>query len=124
MIKQIEQIKQIATELGVIFEDDTGSMHCSIKIPSAYYDTKGDYFEDPSTIYIFHYDKKRITECLCYNNLTIKKNKFVWVGGNDYDSFIITIDIEKIKTTLIKCLKEIKDKEEELKIKDLEKDFK
>ena len=123
--KQIEQIKQIATELGVICEDNTKEWQCTIKLPSAYYTTTGDYVEDPSTVYIFRYDEERICECLCFNKLTIdgESNKLVWVGKEGYDSFITTIDAEKIKKTLTKCMKTLKEKEEELKIKNLGKDF-
>lgn len=127
MIKQVEQIKQIATELGIIFEDDAISWQCAIKIPSAYYVTMSDYIEDPSTIYIFRYDEERIIESMCFNKLIFdaeNDNKLIWVGEEkDYASFVKTIDAEKIKKTLIKCMKEIKEKEEELKIKNLGKDF-
>ena len=127
MIKQTEQIKQIATELGVIFEDDAKFCQCTVKIPSAYYVTKGDYIEDPSTVYIFRYDKKRIIECLCFNNLIFdfeNDNKLIWVGKDNYDPVINTPNYKAIKQTLTECLKEIKVKEEQLKIKNLEKDFK
>lgn len=123
MNNQIEQIKQIATELGVIFEDDANLWKCTIKIPSAYYVDEGDYVEDPSTVYIFYYDEEQINECLCYNKLTIDGEKLVWVGKEGYDSFITTIDADKIKKTLINCMKTLKEKEEELKLKNLGKDF-
>lgn len=126
MIKQLEQIKQIATELGVIFEDDTKGCQCAVKIPSAYYVTSGDYIEDPSTIYIFRYDEKRITECMCFNNLIFdydNEGKLVWVGKDNYDLAIKIPNYKAIKQTLTECRKELKEKEEELKIKNLEKDF-
>lgn len=126
MNKQIEPIKQIATDLGIIFEDDTKGWQCSVKIPSAYYVTDGDYIEDPSTIYIFRYDEERITDCLCFNNLifdTEHNNKLIWVGQDNYDPVIKTPNYKTIKQTLTKCLKELKEKEEQLKIKNLEKDF-
>ena len=126
MIKQLEQIKQIATELGVIFEDDTKGCQCAVKIPSAYYVTDGDYIEDPSTIYIFRYDEERITDCLLFNNLifdTEHNDKLIWVGHDNYDPVIKTPNYKEIKQTLTKCLKELKEKEEQLKIKYLEKDF-
>lgn len=126
MIKQIEQIKQIATELGVIFEDDANDWQCMIKIPSAFYVTDGDYIEGPSTVYVFRYDEKRITNCLCFNNLifdTENDNKLIWVGTDNYDQIIKIPDYKAIKQTLTVCLKEIKEKEEELKIKNLGEDF-
>ena len=124
--KQIEQIKQIATELGVICEDNTKEWQCSIKIPSAYYVTNGDYIEDPSTVYIFRYDEERICECLCFTNLifdTDHDDKLIWVGKDNYDPVIKMPDYKTIKQTLAACLKELKEKEEILKIKNLEKDF-
>lgn len=125
--KQIERIKQIATELGIIFENDDKSWQCAVKIPSAYYVTSGDYIEDPSTIYIFRYDEERITDCLCFNNLIFdgdNDNKLIWVGKDNYDSTLLkTPDYKAIKQTLTKCLKDLKEKEEKLKIKNLEKDF-
>lgn len=126
MIKQIEQIKQIATELGVIFEDDEGLGRCAIQLPSAYYDSENDYCVDPSTVYIFSYAEGRITECLCYDNLSIDADteKLVWVGREGYDSLARKFDCKEIKQNLARCLKELKLKEEELKIKNLEKDFK
>ena len=127
MIKQLEQIKQIATELGIIFEDDAKGCQCAVKIPSAYYVTDGDYIEDPSTIYIFRYDEERITDCLRFTNLifdTEHNDKLIWVGHDNYDPVIKTPNYKEIKQTLTKCLKELKEKEEELKIKNLEKDFK
>lgn len=126
MIKQLEQIKQIATELGIIFEDDAKGYQCSVKIPSAYYVTDGDYVEDPSTIYIFRYDEERITDCLRFTNLifdTEHNDKLIWVGHDNYDPVIKTPNYKEIKQTLTKCLKELKEKEEQLKIKYLEKDF-
>ena len=126
MNKQIEPIKQIATELGIIFEDDAKGYQCSVKIPSAYYVTDGDYVEDPSTIYIFRYDEERITDCLLFNNLifdTEHNDKLIWVGHDNYDPVIKTPNYKEIKQTLTKCLKELKEKEEQLKIKYLEKDF-
>lgn len=126
MIKQLEQIKQIATELGVIFEDDTNDWQCMIKIPSAFYVTDGDYIEDPSTVYVFRYDEERITDCLCFNNLifdTEHGDKLIWVGKDNYDMTIKTPDYKAIKQTLTECLKDLKEKEEQLKIKYLEKDF-
>lgn len=124
--KQIEQIKQIATELGIIFEDDAKSWQCSVKIPSAYYVTDGDYVEDPSTVYIFRYDEERICKCLRFTNLifdTEHDNKLIWVGKDNFDPSITTPDYKEIKQTLTKCQKELKEKEEQLKIKNLEKDF-
>ncbi len=126
MIKQLEQIKQIATELGVIFDDVTDIWSCTIKIPSAYYVTKGDYVEDPSTVYVFRYDEERITDCLCFNNLVFddeNDGKLIWVGTDNYDMTIKTPDYKEIKKTLTKCLKDLKEKEEELKLKNLGKDF-
>lgn len=126
MNKQIEPIKQIATELGIIFEDDAKGWQCSVKIPSAYYVTDGDYVEDPSTIYVFRYDEERITDCLRFTNLifdTEHNNKLIWVGHDNYDPVIKTPNYKEIKQTLMKCLKELKEKEEQLKIKNLEKDF-
>jgi len=124
--KQIEPIKQIATELGIIFEDDAKGWQCSVKIPSSYYVTDGDYVEDPSTIYVFRYDKERITDCLRFTNLifdTEHNDKLIWVGHDNYDQVIKTPNYKEIKQTLTKCLKELKEKEEQLKIKYLEKDF-
>jgi hypothetical protein len=125
--KQIERIKQIATELGIIFENDAKSWQCAVKIPSAYYVTAGDYIEDPSTIYIFHYDEERICECLCFNKLIFdaeNDDKLIWVGKDNYDSTLLKIpDYKAIKQTLTKCLKDLKEREEKLKIKNLEKDF-
>ena len=124
--KQIEQIKQIATELGIIFEDDAKSCQCAVKIPSAYYVTNGDYVEDPSSVYVFRYDKERITDCLCFTNLifdTEHDDKLIWVGKDNYDPSITTPDYKEIKQTLTECLKELKEKEEQFKIKKLEKDF-
>lgn len=126
MNKQIEPIKQIATELGIIFEDDAKGWQCSVKIPSAYYVTDGDYVEDPSTIYVFCYDEERITDCLRFTNLifdTEHNDKLIWVGHDNYDPVIKTPNYKEIKQTLTKCLKELKEKEEQLKIKYLEKDF-
>lgn len=126
MNKQIEPIKQIATELGIIFEDDAKGWQCSVKIPSAYYVTDGDYVEDPSTIYVFRYDEERITDCSRFTNLifdTEHNDKLIWVGHDNYDLVIKTPNYKEIKQTLTKCLKELKEKEEQLKIKYLEKDF-
>ena len=123
--KQIEQIKQIATELGIIFEDDAKEQ-CAVKIPSAYYVTNGDYVEDPSSVYVFRYDKERITDCLCFTNLifdTEHDDKLIWVGKDNYDPSITTPDYKEIKQTLTECLKELKEKEEQYKIKKIEKDF-
>lgn len=124
MIKQLEQIKQIATELGVIFENDADVWKCRIKIPSAYYVTKSDYVEDPSTVYIFRYDEERITDCLCFNKLIFdfENEKLIWVGKDNYDN-VASFDDKTVKETLTKCLKELKEKEEELKIKNLGADF-
>ena len=127
MIKQLEQIKQIATELGVIFEDNDIGCLCSIKIPSAYYVTKGDYVIDPSSVYLFRYDEERITDCACFNKLsfdTETNEKLIWVGEDNYDLSIKIPDYKEIKQTLTECRKDLKAKEEELKIKNLEKDFK
>lgn len=124
MIKQLEQIKQIATELGVIFEDNDIGCLCSIKIPSAYYVTKGDYVIDPSSVYLFRYDEERITDCACFNKLsfdTETNEKLIWVGTDNYD--IAAFDDKTVKETLTKCIKELKAKEEQIKIKNLEKDF-
>ncbi len=126
MNKQIEPIKQIASELGIIFEDDAKGWQCSVKIPSAYYVTDGDYVEDPSTIYVFRYDEERITDCLRFTNLifdTEHNDKLIWVGHDNHDPVIKTPNYKEIKQTLTKCLKELKEKEEQLKIKYLEKDF-
>ena len=67
MNKQIEPIKQIATELGIIFEDDAKGWQCTVKIPSAYYVTDGDYIEDPSTIYIFSVMTKNELQIVCFS---------------------------------------------------------
>lgn len=126
MNKQIEQIKQIATELGVVFENNDVICRCTIKIPSAYYVTDGDYVEDPGSVYVFCYNNERITDCLCFDNLvfdTEHNDKLIWVGKDNYDSATITFDFKAIKRNLARCLKELKEKEEELKIKNLEKDF-
>lgn len=126
MIKQLEQIKQIATELGIIFEDNTKEWQCEVKIPSAYYVTDGDYVADPSSVYIFRYDEERITDCMCFNNLifdTEHGDKLIWVGKDNYDPAITTPNYKEIKQTLTKCLKDLKEKEEELKIKNLGEDF-
>ncbi|MBO7212475.1 MAG: hypothetical protein J6V44_15950 [Methanobrevibacter sp.] len=126
MNKQIEQIKQIATELGIIFEDNTKEWQCEVKIPSAYYVTDGDYVADPSSVYIFRYDEERITDCMCFNNLifdTEHDGKLIWVGKDNYDPAITTPNYKEIKKTLTECLKELKEKEEQFKIKKLEKDF-
>lgn len=126
MIKQLEQIKQIATELGVIFEYDTIGCQCSVKIPSSYYVTCCNYIEDPNTVYLFRYNEKRITDCLCYNNLIFDANndgKLIWVGKDNYDLSIKIPDYKAIKQTLTECLKDLKAKEEQLKLKNLGKDF-
>lgn len=126
MIKQLEQIKQIATELGVIFEYDAIGCQCSVKIPSSYYVTNCNFIEDPSTIYLIRYDEKRITECLCYDKLIFddeNDGKLIWVGHDNYYQVITTLNYKEIKQKLTKCLKDLKEKEEELKIKYLEKDF-
>ena len=125
MIKQLEQIKQIATELGVIFENDADVWKCRIKIPSAYYVTKSDYVVNPSIVYIFNYDGERITDCLCFNKLIFdfeNDGKLIWVGAENYDNEA-SFDDKTVKETLTKCLKELKEKEEELKIKNLGADF-
>lgn len=124
MIKQLEQIKQIATELGVIFENDADLGQCTIKIPSAYYVIEGTVI-NPSIVYIFNYDEERITNCLCFNKLIFdfeNDGKLIWVGADNYDN-VASFDGETVKETLTKCLKELKDKEEELKIKNLGADF-
>lgn len=126
MIKQLEQIKQIATELGVIFEYDAIGCQCSVKIPSSYYVTCCNYIEDPSTVYLFRYNEERITDCLCYNNLIFDADndgKLIWVGKDNYDLSIKIPDYKAIKQTLTECLKELKEKEEQLKLKNLGKDF-
>lgn len=126
MIKQLEQIKQIATELGVIFEYDAICCQCSVKIPSSYYVPCCNYIEDPSTVYLFRYNEERITECLCYNNLIFDANndgKLIWVGKDNCDLSIKIPDYKAIKQTLTECLKDLKAKEEQLKLKNLEKDF-
>lgn len=126
MIKQLEQIKQIANELGVIFENDAKCGRFMIKLPSAYYVTNCDYIEDPSSVYIFRYDEKRITDCLCFNKLVFddeNDGKLIWVGNDNYDMTIKTPDYKAIKQTLTECLKDLKEKEEELKLKNLGKDF-
>lgn len=126
MIKQLEQIKQIANELGVIFENDSKCCRCMIKLPSAYYVTNCNFIEDPSSVYVFRYDEKRITDCLCYNNLVFddeNDGKLIWVGNDNYDMTIKTPDYKEIKQTLTECLKDLKAKEEQLKLKNLGKDF-
>lgn len=126
MNKQLEQIKQIANELGIICEDDAKVCQCKLKIPSAYYVTNCDYIEDPSTIYLIRYNEERITYCLCYNNLIIDKvndGKFIWVGNENYNIATKIPDYKEIKQTLIECMKYLKEKEEELKLKNLGKDF-
>ena len=126
MNKQLEQIKQIANELGIIFEDDAKVCQCKLKIPSAYYVTNCDYIEDPSTIYLIRYNEERITGCLCYDKLIFddeNDGKLIWVGHDNYDQVLTTPDYKAIKQTLTECLKDLKEKEEELKIKYLEKDF-
>ena len=122
MIKQLEQIKQIATELGVIFENYADLGQCTIKIPSADYVIEGTVI-NPSIVYIFNYDEERITDCLCFNKLIFENDgKLIWVGAENYDN-VASFDDKTVKETLTKCLKELKEKEEELKIKNLEKDF-
>lgn len=126
MIKQLEQIKQIANELGVIFENDAIGCQCSVKIPSSYYVTWCNYIEDPSTVYLFRYNEERITDCLCYNNLIFDADndgKLIWVGNNNYKRRIENLSYKEIKQTLTECLKDLKEKEEELKLKNLGKDF-
>lgn len=126
MIKQLEQIKQIANELGVIFENDSKCCRCMIKLQSAYYVTNCNFIEDPSSVYVFRYDEKRITDCLCFNNLVFddeNDGKLIWVGTDNYDMTIKTLDYKAIKQTLTACLKDLKEKEEELKLKNLGKDF-
>ena len=126
MIKQLEQIKQIANELGVIFENDAKCGRFMIKLPSAYYVTNCNFIEDPSSVYIFRYDEKRITDCLCFNKLVFddeNDGKLIWVGNDNYDMTIKTPDYKAIKQTLTECLKDLKEKEEELKLKNLWKDF-
>lgn len=126
MIKQLEQIKQIANELGVIFENDAIGCQCSVKIPSSYYVTWCNYIEDPSTVYLFRYNEERITNCLCYNNLIFDADndgKLIWVGNNNYKRRIENLSYKEIKQTLTECLKDLKEKEEELKLKNLGKDF-
>ena len=123
MIKQLEQIKQIATELGIIFENYADFGQCIIKIPSAYY-VVGTVI-NPSVVYIFNYDEERITNCLCFNKLIFdfeNDGKLIWVGAENYDN-VASFDDKTVKETLTKCLKELKDKEEELKIKNLGADF-
>lgn len=124
--KYVEQIKQIATELGVIFNNDESICRCAIQLPSAYYAPENDYTVEPSTVYIFTYSEDRITESLCYDNLIIDEDteKLVWVGRDGYDTLVRTFDCKAIKRNLARCLKDLKVKEEELKIKNLEKDFK
>lgn len=124
MIKQLEQIKQIAIELGGIFEDYAYLCQCIIKLPSAYYAT-GYFGEDPSTVYIFRYNEKQIVECLCYNKLIFDfedDKKLIWVGRENYDN-VTSFDDKTVKETLTRCLKELKEKEEEIKIKNLGADF-
>lgn len=126
MIKQLEQIKQIANELGVIFENDAKCGRFMIKLPSSYYVTNCNFIEDPSSVYIFRYDEKRITDCLCFNKLVFddeNDGKLIWVGNDNYDMTIKTLDYKAIKQTLTACLKDLKEKEEELKLKNLWKDF-
>ena len=122
----IKQLEQIANELGVIFENDSKCCRCMIKLPSAYYVTNYNFIEDPSSVYVFRYNERRITDCLCYNNLVFddeNDGKLIWVGNNNYDMTIETLDYKVIKQTLTECLKDLKAKEEQLKLKNLEKDF-
>lgn len=126
MIKQLEQIKQIANELGVIFENDAKCGRFMIKLPSAYYVTNCNFIEDPSTIYLIRYNEERITECLCYDKLIFddeNDGKLIWVGHDNYDQVLTTPDYKAIKQTLIECMKDLKEKEEQIKIKNLGKDF-
>ena len=126
MIKQLEQIKQIANELGVIFENDSKCCRCMIKLPSAYYVTNCNFIDEPSSVYVFRYNEIRITDLLCYNNLVFddeNDGKLIWVGNDNYDMTIKTLDYKAIKQTLTECLKDLKEKEEQLKLKNLEKDF-
>lgn len=63
---------------------------------------------------------------MCYNNLIFDANndgKLIWVGKDNYDLSIKIPDYKAIKQTLTECLKELKEKEEQLKLKNLEKDF-
>ena len=63
---------------------------------------------------------------LCYNNLIFDEEndgKLIWVGKDNYDLSIKTPDYKAIKQTLTECLKDLKAKEEQLKLKNLEKDF-
>lgn len=125
MNKQVEQIKQIATELGLVFEDDADNWQCKIKIPSIWYATTGYFGEDPSTVYVFRYNEKQIVECLCYNKLIFDfedDEKLIWVGRENYDNVTSFVD-KTVKETLTKCMKDLKEKEEEIKVKNLEKDF-
>lgn len=97
-----------------------------IKLPSAYYVTNCNFIEDPSSVYVFRYNEKRITDFLCFNNLVFddeNDGKLIWVGNDNYDMTIKTLDYKVIKQTLTECLKELKEKEEQLKLKNLEKDF-
>ena len=126
MNKQLEQIKQIANELGIICEDDAKVCQCKLKIPSAYYVTNCDFIEDPSSVYVFKYNEERIRYCLCYNNLIIDEEndgKLIWVGNENYDIATKIPDYKEIKQTLIECMKDLKEKEEQIKIKNLGKDF-
>lgn len=126
MNKQLEQIKQIANELGIIFEDDAKVCQCKLKIPSAYYVTNCDYIEDPSTIYLIRYNEERITKCLCYDKLIFddeNDGKLIWVGNENYDIATKIPDYKEIKQTLIECMKDLKEKEEELKLNEIKGDF-
>ena len=126
MNKQLEQIKQIANELGIICEVNANVCQCKLKIPSAYYVTDCDFIDDPSSVYVFKYNEERITYCLCYNNLIIDKvndEKLIWVGNENYDIATKIPDYKEIKQTLIECMKDLKEKEEQLKLKNLGKDF-
>ena len=126
MNKQLEQIKQIANELGIICEVNAKVCQCKLKIPSAYYVTNCDYIEDPSTIYLIRYNEERITGCLCYDKLIFddeNDGKLIWVGHDNYDQVLTTPDYKEIKQTLTECLKDLKEKEEQLKLKNLGKDF-
>lgn len=126
MIKQLEQIKQIANELGIICEVNAKVCQCKLKIPSAYYVTNCDFIDDPSSVYVFKYNEERITYCLCYNNLIIDEEndgKLIWVGNENYDIATKIQEYKEIKQTLIECMKDLKEKEEQIKIKNLGKDF-
>ena len=126
-MNKINQIKQIAKELGIIFVDESTYNKCEIRISSSYYAPHDDYVIDPSVVYIFEYNKKnKIISKMCFTKLEIdeESDKLVWVGEDGFDSVGCDINCNEIKNTLINCIKQLKDKEQELKMRNLQKDFK